>query len=193
MKNHLLPGILLLFAIVIFTAGCMEPSVQEPPVQEPSVSVSDIAVSDISIQAITVNTTISIFNPNPVVAKLKNITIDLYSVDDTRNYLGHGEQSNIDLVNNGTTTVTIPITVGNIPALKALGTLVREGSITLNVNGSAIIDIKRTSFEKRFDQSRQFQAREFESLLPITTIPGTSINVTEKLQQLRGLLDAVRG
>jgi len=187
MKRYLLSWVLLLFAIFIFTTGCME-----PPVQEPSVSVSDIAVSDISLQAITVNTTITLFNPNPVVAKLKNVAFDVYSVDDTRNYLGHGEQSGIDLVSNGTTTVTIPVTVGNIPALKALASLVREGSITLNVNGSALIDIKGTAFEKRFDQSKQFQARDFESLVPVTVIPGTSINITEKLQQLKGLLDAVR-
>jgi len=188
MMNHLLTGILLLFAILIFIAGCME-----PPIQEPSVSVSEIAVSEVSLQAITVNTTITIFNPNPVVAKLKIVAFDVYSVDDTRNYLGHGEQSNIDLVNNGTTNVTIPITVGNIQALKALGSLVKKGSITLYVNGSTSIDIKATSFEKPFEQSKEFRARDFESLLPVTVIPGTSINITEKLQQLRGLLDAVRG
>jgi LEA14-like dessication related protein len=193
MKNQLLLGTFLLFAIFIFMAGCIGLPVQEPPVQEPSVSVSDISVSEISLQALTVNTTIAIFNPNPVIGNLKNVTFDLYSVDDTRTYLGHGEQSNIDLVNNGTTNVTIPISVGNIRALKAIESLVRDGSITLNVNGSALIDIKGTSFEKGFDQSRQFQVRYFESLLPVTIIPGTSINVTEKLEQLGRLLDAVRG
>ena len=69
----------------------------------------------------------------------------------------------------------------------------KKGSITLSVNGSASIDIKATSFEKPFEQKKEFRARDFESLLPVTTIPGTSINITEKLQQLRGLLDAVRG
>jgi len=193
MKNHLLFCILLLFAGIILTAGCMVPTVQEPPVLEPSVSVSDIAVSGISLDAITVNPAISIFNPNPIVGKLKNVTIDLYSVDDTQDLLGRGAQSNIDLVSNGTTTITVPISVGNVQALKALASLVQDGSILLNVNGSALIDIKGTSFEKTFDQSRQFEARDLESLLPVTTIPGTSVNVSEKLQQLRGLLDAVRG
>ena len=188
MQNRLLPGILLIFALFIFIAGCMEPSIQEP-----SVTVGDISVSDISLQAITVNTTITIFNPNPVVATLKTVAFDVYSVDDTRNYLGHGERSTIDLVKNGTTNVTIPITVGNIQALKALGSMVQKGSITLTVNGSASIDIKATSFEKPFEYSKEFRARDFESLLPITTIPGTSINITEKVQQLRGLLDEVRG
>jgi len=191
MKNHLLP-ILLLFAILIFTAGCIEPFVQEPPIQEPSVSVSDITVSDISLETIKVNTTIIIFNPNPVDAKLTRVALDLYYLDDAQNYLGHGEESAIDVIKNGNTTVNLPVTIGNVMALKALGSLVQKGSITFSVNGSARMDIKGKSFEKPFERSKEFRARDFESLLPMTTIPGTSVNITEKLQQLRGVLDAVR-
>ena len=191
MKNRLLP-ILLLFAILIFTAGCMEPFVQEPPIQEPSVWVSDITVSDISLETIQVNTTIIIFNPNPVDAKLTRVALDLYYLDDAKNYLGHGEESTIDVIKNGNTTVNLPVTIGNVKALKALGSLVQKGTITLYVNGSAGMDIKGKSFEKPFEQSKEFRARDFESLLPMTTIPGTSVNITEKLQQLRGVLDAVR-
>jgi LEA14-like dessication related protein len=192
MKNRLLP-ILLLFAILIFTAGCMEPFVQEPPIQEPSVWVSDITVSDISLETIQVNTTIIIFNPNPVEAKLTTVALDLYYLDDTNNYLGHGEESTIDVIKNGNTTVNLPVTIGNVKALKALGSLVQKGSITLYVNGSAGMDINGKSFEKPFEQSKEFRARDFESLLPMTTIPGTSVNITEKLQQLRGLVESVRG
>jgi len=192
MKNRLLP-ILLLFAILIFTSGCMEPLVQEPPIHEPSVSVSEITLSDISLDAIRVNTTIIIFNPNPIDAKLTNVALDLYYLDDAQYYLGHGEQPTIDVIKNGNTTVDLPVTIGNVKALKALGSLVQKGAITLYVNGSARIDIQGKSFETPFEQSNEFRARDFESLLPITTIPGTSVNVTEKLQQLKGLLDAVRG
>lgn len=188
MKNHLLTGILLLFAIFIFTAGCME-----TPIQEPTVSVSDIAVSDISLETIRVNTTVIIYNPNPTEAQLKTVALDLYYLDDTKNYLGHGEQSDIDLIKNGNTTVTLPVSIGNIQALKALGSLVQKGSIILHVNGSARVDIKGKSFEKPFEQSKAFRARDFESLLPVPTIPGISINISEKLQQLKGLVDAVRG
>jgi len=188
MKNHLLTGIFLLFAIFIFIAGCME-----PPIQEPSVSVSDITVSDISLEMIKINTTVIIFNPNPIDAKLTKVALDLYYLDDTKNFLGHGEQSGIDIIKNGNTTVTLPVSIGNIQALKALGSLVQKGSIILYVNGSAQVYIKGKSFEKPFEQSKEFRARDFESLLPVTVIPGTSINITEKLQQLRGLLDAVRG
>jgi len=191
MKDHLL-SILLFFAILIFTAGCIEPFVQEPPIQEPSVSVSDITVSDISLETIKVNTTIIIFNPNPVDAKLTRVALDLYYLDDAQNYLGHGEESTIDVIKNGNTTVNLPVTIGNVMALKALGSLVQKGSITFSVNGSARMDIKGKSFEKPFERSKEFRARDFESLLPMTTIPGTSVNITEKLQQLRGVLDAVR-
>jgi LEA14-like dessication related protein len=188
MKNPLPVCILLLISMGIFVAGCME-----PPVQEPVVSVGDIAVSDVSLQTITVNTTVSIYNPNPVAGKINKIAFDLYYLDDTKNYLGHGEQSALDLPKDGNTTVTIPVSIGNVQALKALGSLVRTGSITLNVNGSAFIDIKAMSFEKHFEQSKEFKARDLESLMPVTAIPGTSINVTEKIQQLRGLLDLVKG
>jgi LEA14-like dessication related protein len=192
MKNRLL-SILLIFAILIFIAGCIDPLIQEPPIQEPSVSVSEITVSDISFETIKVNTTIIIFNPNPVDAKLTKVALDLYYLDDAQNYLGHSEQSTIDVIKNGNTTVDLPVTIGNVKALKALGSLVQKGAITIYVNGSARIDINGKSFEKPFEQSKEFRARDFESLLPITAIPGTSVNVTEKLQQLKGLLDAVSG
>lgn len=165
----------------------------EPPIKEPSVSVTDIALSDVSLQTMTVNTTVVINNPNPIGAKLNKVTFDVYYLDEGEHYLGHGERSGIDVRENGNTTVTIPVTIGNIPALKAMGSLVQKGSMTLNVNGSAFIDVKVTSFEKPFKQSRQFQSSDIEGLLPVTSIPGTSINVTDKLQQLGGLLGAVSG
>ena len=186
MQRYVLPGIFLLFALFIISSGCME-----PPIQEPTVSVSDITLSNVSLQAITVNTTVTIFNPNPIGAKLNKVAFDVYYLDDTRNYLGHGEQTNIEVKNNGNTTVTIPVIIGTVPAIGAVGSLVQKGSLTLNVNGSAFIDVKVTSFEKRFEQTKEFRASEIEGLLPVTTIPGTAINVTDKLQQLGGLLGAV--
>jgi LEA14-like dessication related protein len=141
----------------------------------------------------TVNTTVIIFNPNPIGATLNKVAFDVYYLDDTGHYLGHGEQTGIVIKENGNTTVTIPVKIGNIPALQAVGSLVRKGSITLKVNGSAFIDVKVTSFEKRFERSREFQASDFEDILPVTSLGGTSINVTEKVAQARGLLDALSG
>jgi LEA14-like dessication related protein len=183
MNRYVLPGIFIIFALFILSSGCVE-----PPIKEPTVAVSDISLSNVSLQAITVNTTVTIFNPNPIGAKLNKVAFDVYYLDDTRNYLGHGEQTNIEVKNNGNTTVTIPVIIGTVPAIGAVGSLVRKGSLTLNVNGSALIDVKVTSFEKRFEQTKVFRASEIEGLLPMATIPGTDINVTDKLQQLGGLL-----
>lgn len=186
MKPLIISGIYILLTLVLLTAGCTE-----PPIKEPTVTVSDIALSDVSLQAMTVNTTVNIYNPNPVGAKLNKLAFDVYYLTDTRNYLGHGEKSNIEVKENGNTTVTIPVTIGNVQAVNAVGSLIQKGSIMLNINGSAFIDVKVTSYEKRFEQSREFQASEFEGLLPVTTIPGTDINVADKIQQLGGLLGSV--
>jgi imidazole glycerol phosphate synthase subunit HisF len=110
-----------------------------------------------------VNATVVIFNPNPIGAKLNKVAFDVYYLDDTPNFLGHGEQTDIDVISSGNTTVTIPVTIGNMQAIRAAATLVRKGSLTLTVNGSALIDVKVTSFEKRFEDSREFQLRDFAS------------------------------
>jgi hypothetical protein len=78
-------------------------------------------------------------------------------------------------------------------ALGATGSLVRKGSITLNVNGSAFIDVKVTSFEKRFEQTKTIPLSNLESFLALNTLPGTSVNVTDTLQQPGSLLNAVSG
>lgn len=185
MKHLEIFGIFFLLTMIILTCGCME-----PPIKEPTITVSDISLSDVSLQTITVKTTVVIFNPNPVGAKLNKIAFDVYYLDDSLKYLGHGEQSDIELINNGNTTVTIPVTIGNVPAINAIETMVRKGSLTLNVKGSAFIDVKVTSFEMPFEQSKEFQAHEFASLLPVNTIPGTNINIKDSLQKLGGLLNS---
>jgi LEA14-like dessication related protein len=188
MKQLVFPGIFIILTIFILIAGCTE-----QPIKDPTVSVSDIELSGVTLQTMTVNATVVIFNPNPVGAKLNKVAFDVYYIDDIQNYLGHGEQTNIYLISSGNTTVSIPVAIGNIQAINAAATLVQKRSITFTVNGSAIIDVKMTSFEKRFEQSKQFQAKDFESLVPSTTVPGISVNITDKLQQLGGLLDALTG
>lgn len=188
MKKYLLSGIFLLFAVFILTAGCTE-----PPVKEPVVSVTDIALSDVSLQTMTVNTTVNIYNPNPVGATLNKVAFDVYYLDDTSHYLGHGEQTGITVKENGNTTVTIPVKIGNIQALQAVGSLVRKGSIVLRVNGSAFIDLKVYSYELPFERSRQFEATQFSSLLPELSVGGTTINITEGLGQARDILDTLSG
>jgi LEA14-like dessication related protein len=184
MTKYALFGLILLIALLVLIAGCMD-----SPIKEPSVSVGDISLSDVSLRAMTVNTTVVINNPNPIGARLNKVAFDVYYLDDGQHYLGHGEKSDINVKENGNTTVIIPVTIGNIPALQATGSLVQKGSLIVRVNGSAFIDVKVTSFEKPFEQSRKFQASEFEGILPLNSLSGTSINITAGLEQLGGFLD----
>jgi len=188
MRDHVLPGIFLLFALLILTAGCTE-----PPVKKPTVSVSDITLSDVTLKTMTVNTTVIINNPNPAGATLNKVVFDVYYLDNTKHYLGHGEQTNIVVKENGNTTVTIPVKIGNVQALQAVGSLVQKGTITLRVNGSAFIDLKAFSYELPFEQQKNFKLSEFTNLIPEISVGGTSINVTEGLELGRGLLDALSG
>jgi LEA14-like dessication related protein len=178
--HHLtLPGVFLVFALFLLMAGCTQPALKEPVV-----TVGNISLSDVSFQAMTVNTTINVFNPNPVGADLRNVTFDVWYVDDAEHYLGHGEQSGISIKENGNTSMTIPVKIGTVPAAQGVASLVQKGSITIRVNGSAFIDLKLMTYEKKFTQTEVFQASEFTGLLP------ESFNVTKKLGQAKDLLSA---
>jgi LEA14-like dessication related protein len=182
MKPRLLPIFLAVLALSILSAGCTQPALKDPVV-----TVGDIALSDVSLQAMTVNTTVNIFNPNPVGADLKKLAFDVWYLDDSAHYLGHGEQSDVTVKENGNTSVTIPVKIGTVPAAQGVGSLVQRGSLLIRVNGSAVIDLKLTTYEKPFEQTREFQRSEFESLLP-ATIPGTDISVSQGIETLGGLL-----
>lgn len=188
MENPVLSGVFVLIAFLILIAGCTG-----APLKKPAVAVSDIALSDVSLQTLTVNTTVIIDNPNPVGARLNRVAFDVWYRDDAEHYLGHGEQSSVEVKENGNTTVTIPVKIGTVPALQAVGSLVRKGSTVLKVNGSAFIDLKVSSYELPFEESKEFQARDFESLIPAASLAGAPVNVTEKLDQARALLNALSG
>jgi LEA14-like dessication related protein len=177
-----------LLAVLILVSGCME-----SPIKEPTVSVGEIALSDISLQKMTVNTTVLIHNPNPIGARLNRVAFDVYYPDDGPTYLGHGEQTNIDVKANDTTSVTIPVTVGTMRAAEAFASLLRKGSITLEVNGSAFVDVKVTSFEKPFRQSKTYTTKDLESVLPVASLAAGSVNVSEKLGKARDLLAGFTG
>jgi len=176
------PRALIVLALFILAAGCTQ-----PPLQDPVVTVGNITLSDVSLQAMTVNTTVNIFNPNPVGADLKKVAFDVWYDDGSPQYLGHGEQSGIAIRGDGNTSVTIPVTIGTVQAAQAAGSLIRKGSIVIRVNGTATIDLKLTTWEKPFSESREFSADEFAGLVP-ATIPGTDLNVSEGIRKLGGLL-----
>ncbi len=189
MQRPILAAILLLFGFLILSAGCTE-----PPVKEPVVTVTDISLSEISLRTMTVNTTVRIHNPNPIGAELSKVTFSVYYRDGSDTYIGHGEKTGIEVKESGNTTVVIPVTMENVPAVTAVGSFIRKGSITILVNGSAFIDVKVTSFEKKFSQSRTFRYEDFRDRLPLSSIEETTgINVSERLQQAKGFLDTVAG
>jgi LEA14-like dessication related protein len=185
MRTFILPGIFLLFALFILTAGCNS----EPPVKQPVVTVTDIALSDVSLRALTVNTTVNIFNPNPVGAELRRTAFDLYyGSGEAGHYLGHGELAGLLVKENGNTTVTIPVKIGTPEAVNAMGTLVRDGAITVKVNGTATIDLKLMTYDLPFEQKRVFRAEEFTSLVPEISVAGISVNTSAVINQGREIL-----
>ena len=173
--------VLLIIALFLLVGGCME-----PPVKQPAVSVSDIDLADVSIQKMTINTTIVVDNPNPVGGHLNKVLFDVWYLDGTMPvYLGHGERNAIDIRENGNTSVVIPVSIGNLQALNALGTLSQKGSIVLMVNGSAFVDVKVTSWEMKFEEKKEFAASEFEAYLPVSAL--SRVNVTEGIQTAKNI------
>ena len=179
MDRFILRYVFVFFALFLLTAGCTQ-----PPLKEPVVTVGEISLSDVSLQAMNVNTTINVFNPNPVGADLRNVTFDVWYIDDAEHYLGHGEKSGIPIQANGNTSVTIPVKIGTVQAAQGIAALVQKGSITIRVNGSAFIDLRLMTIEKKFAQTEVFLASEFTGLIP------APINLTENLGQAQDLLSA---
>jgi LEA14-like dessication related protein len=177
--------VFLIFCLFLFTCGCST----EPPLQPPDVTVTDIALADVSLRSMTVNTTILVSNPNPVGANLNRIVFDVYYLDGSPRYLGHGERHEVDIKEKDNTSITIPVVIDNLQALRAIGTLAEKGSITIRVNGSAFIDVAVTEYAVPFEKSRSFDAREFDLYLPVSAL--ASINITEKAGQVRDFISSL--
>lgn len=189
MKSPVLFFVFLLFGAMLLFCGCTE-----PPLKEPTATVQGIELADVSLRTLTVNTTVVINNPNPVGAHLNRIAFDIWYLDDGENYLGHGEQSGIDVKENGNTTVTIPVRIGTIPAVQAIRTLVTKGSVVIKVNGSASLDLKLTGYEIPFAQKREFLYDDFAAFLPVSSIEeATGINVTDVLGQAKNFYSSISG
>ena len=189
MKSQALFTVFLLFGAMLLICGCTG-----PPLQEPSVTVQNIELADVSLRTLAVNTTVVISNPNPVGAHLNRVAFDIWYLDNGEHYLGHGEQSGIDLKENGNTTFIIPVQIGTIPAVQATGTLVAKGSVMIKVNGTAAIDLKVTSYEIPFAQRKEFLYEDFAAFLPVSSVEeATGINVTNVLGQAKDIYSAISG
>ena len=187
MRKYAISCVFLLFAAFILLAGCSS----EPPVKPPVVTVTDVTLSDVSLRTLTVNTTVNIFNPNPVGADLRRTAFDLYYVTGgSDQVLGHGELNGFRVRESGNTSVTIPVKIGTVQAAQAVGTLVKDGSLTVKVNGTAAIDLKVMSYDLPFAEKRVFYLEEFTDLLPEISVAGMSVNTSEVISQGRGIIGA---
>jgi LEA14-like dessication related protein len=141
-------GVLLLCLGCAFLGGC------SAPLKEPTVTVTDLSMEEISLTSLTVLARVQVTNPNPVGITIANLTFDLFYVTgEGEQYLGHGGRENLVIPKDSTTSYDIPVKIGSLQALQALGAALEDRSITLVVRGTAAVDLKLTTvkipFEKR--------------------------------------------
>ena len=140
-------GMLLLLGCAML-AGC------STPLAEPTVTVTDLTMEEISLTSLTVLARVQVTNPNPVGITIANLTFDLFYVTgEGEQYLGHGGRENLVIPKDNTTTFDIPLKIGSLQALQALGVALEDRSLTLVARGTAAVDLKITTvripFEKR--------------------------------------------
>jgi LEA14-like dessication related protein len=148
-KSGVIVVLLLVFVAALLAAGCSQ------AVQEPTVTVTNITVTNVSLQSTTLETNLTIENPNPVGATIANLTFDLYYLaDGERQFLGQGEEHGIEVAANGPTNVTVPVVVLNEEVIRAFIGIVEAGSVDVIANGTATIDLGVTTYDVPFEETR---------------------------------------
>jgi len=110
-------------------------------IKDPEVSVNDIELTTLSLDSFTIDVTLCVDNKNPLGLTLKDLSFEIsYRQDDGWVHLSQGEKSGIP-VKPGRNEVTVPVIVKNSGLIKALLGMVLNGSITLQVTGTAIPDL----------------------------------------------------
>ena len=141
-------GILLLCLAGSCLSGC------STRLAEPTVTVTNLTVKEITLSSLTVLARVQVTNPNPVGITVANLSFDLfYATGEGEQYLGHGGRENLVIPKDSTTSFDIPVEIGSLQALQALGVALQDRSLTLIVRGTAAVDLKITTvkipFEKR--------------------------------------------
>ncbi len=140
--------------VFLLCLGCTLLSGCSTPLAEPTVTVTDLSMQEISLTSLTVLAQVQVKNPNPVGITIANLSFDLfYMTGEGEQYLGHGGRENLVIPKDSTTSFDIPVKVGSLQALQALGVALEDRSLTLVVRGTAAVDLKLTTvkipFEKR--------------------------------------------
>jgi len=148
-------GILVLCFGCALLCGCSTPQLAEP-----TVTVTDLSMEEISLTSLTVLTRVQVSNPNPVGITIANLSFDLFYVtDEGEQYLGHGVKENLVIPKDNTTSFDIPVKVGSLQALQALGVALEDRSLTLVVRGTAAVDLKLTTVKIPFEKRQVLSTR----------------------------------
>ena len=119
----------------IFASGC------SLLYKDPTVSVKSVMPESFSLSEMTLNVTLDVNNPNSMGITLKTLSFDVYYQQGSDwVYLSHGEQTGVR-VNPGENVISIPVTVNNLELGKSLVSLVSQGTLTLQIRGTAAPDI----------------------------------------------------
>jgi LEA14-like dessication related protein len=130
-------------------AGC------STPLKEPTVTVTDLSMEEISLSSLTVLTRVQVTNPNPVGITIANLSFDVFYVtDEGEQYLGHGGREDLVIPKDNTTSFDIPVKIGSLQALQALGVALEDRSLTLVVRGTAAVDLKLTTVKIPFERRK---------------------------------------
>lgn len=144
-------AVTVLVAVLLCSAGCAA-----PPLQEPTVTVDGVTVENVTLQSVDLSLQVTVENPNPVGATLTRVAFDVYFLDDGRwVFLAHGERGGFSIRPRGTTTVSVPVTVDNLRLVQALLRGLQDGTVTLRVSGSGVLDYGIATFEVPFDRTME--------------------------------------
>ena len=139
----------IILIILLCTAGCVAPRLQEP-----TVTVDGVGIENVTLGSMDLSLHLTINNPNLVGATLTRVSFDVFFLDDGQPvFLAHGEQGEFEVRPRGNTSVSVPVTVDNFRLVQALILALREGAVTLQVNGSGVLDYGIATFEVPFNRT----------------------------------------
>lgn len=142
-------AVTLLILILLCSAGCVIPRFQEP-----TVTVDGAKIENVTLGRIDLLVLLTVDNPNPVGATLSRLSFDVFFLNNGQPvFLAHGERGEFKVRASGNTSVSIPVTVDNMRLVQVLLLALRDGAVTLQVNGSGVLDYGIATFEVPFNRT----------------------------------------
>ena len=144
-------GLILLVVAMLGVAGCAGVLFQQPTITVKNVSVQNfnLTSADLLIYA-------TVHNPNPIGATLTKITYNIYYLRNGEfRFLGSGERGGFQVPAQANVTLGLPVTVTNAEVVRTTAQALREGSVTVLVNGTASLDLGITTFDIPYNQTQK--------------------------------------